>query len=194
MACTPPATRSPGRLVLKYSAQSGQVRHTIGWHLITGVDLTNIGLLQAEAQRLAGLLAPCCTAAVQIDDWAIQLPDGSTYYTAPLPSAHPGTHATATGMQNWASMTVAFEGVGNPTAPGVCNGKVISRLHCYGAVDFRPFDKFFVAATDAAYTAFITTGLNASTYLPADYYGQQADILLLCPIQWNAHTQRTVGS
>jgi hypothetical protein len=194
MACSPPPTGSPGRLVLHYAAQSGQVRHTIGWHFITGVDLTDIVHLQAEADRLAGLLAACCTAAVTFVDWSIQLPNGSTFYAAPLPSAHVGTHATATGMQNWASMTVAFEGTGNPSAPGICTGKSVSRVHCYGAVNFRPFDKFFTAAADAAYAAFITSGLNASTYLPADAYGQQADILLLCPIQWNAHTQRTVGS
>jgi len=158
---------------------------TIGWHLIAGTDLTNVSLLAAEAQRLANLLGPCVTPIAVFTDFKITLPDGSVYYQAPLATQVTGTHSVANGMQQWFSTTVAFIGVGNQPLPGTCHGRLVSRLHNFGALLYPPGSKFFAAGSDAAYNAFITNGLNASTYLPADFYGQQGEIKKSMPVQWN---------
>lgn len=194
MACTDPGTRSPGRLVLHYQLGTSGQRHTIGWHFIAGVDITNIALLQIEADRLAGLLGPCVPNTIVLTDWSIQRPDGSTYYTAPLAVAVTGTHSVPGNMQQWHSTTVAFVGTGNQAGPGICNGKIIARLHTYGALNFPPGSKTFDCNSDGPYRHFITDGLNASTYLPADFYGGQGDIIMSAPVQWNSATQKRDGS
>ena len=195
MACTIPTTSSPGSLVLFYQNTDNTTIHTISWHFIDGVDLNNIAVLQVEADRLAGLLKPCMTSRRALIDWGIRLPGGATFYRAPLTTgAGNGSHAVASGMQNWYSLTIAFEGKGDAPAAGVCAGRIVSRLHLGGAIDFVPGMKYFDASFDAALTAFIATGLNASTYLPADYWGQQGDVGNTLPVQWNAHTQRKEGS
>jgi hypothetical protein len=194
MPCTPPITRSPGKLELLYAKTGGLIRHSIGWHFIIGVDLSNIALLEAEAQRLAGYMAECLETDMTVADWRIKLPDGSTYYSAPLPAARVGARTTQANMQNYLSTTLCFRGRGNPPLPGVCTGQVSSRLFVGGGFIFSPGSKVFNALSVGATDDFVQLGLNASTYLPADFYGHQADISLLLPIQWNASAQRRLGS
>lgn len=169
-------------------------RHFIGWNLIAGVDITGTSFLRTEAHRLGDLLVTCMSTVSRITDWEIQDRAGSTFYTEAYGSGGIGTHTINSQMQPWYSTTVAFSGVATPPSPGVCHGHVISRLHTYGALNFTPGMKIYDATTDADYLGFINGGLNASTYLPADKYGQQANILQSMPVQWNAYTQESEGS
>lgn len=194
MACTVPITSSPGRLLIHYQNTLNSTSHSIGWHFIYGVDLTGISFLQIEADRLATLLKACMNAGFFLDTWSIVLPNGTVYYTAPLTTPGAGTHAVNGNMQEWYSTTVAFIGLGDAPIPGGCKGRITSRLHCGGALNFPPGLRKFDANTDTPLKTFINAGLNASTYLPADFYGQQGNIGILCPVQWNAHTQRREGS
>lgn len=194
MACTQPTTRSPGKLELLYAKTGGLVRHSIGWHFILGVDLSNIALLEAEAARLATLLAPVLMTDMTIADWRIKLPDGSTYYAAPLPAAQVGTRTAQLGMQNYLSTTLCFRGRGNPPSPGICVGQVSSRAFIGGGWAIPPAAKSISALSSGVLTDWVDNGLNASTYLPADFYGHQADISYILPVQWNASAQRRLGS
>jgi hypothetical protein len=195
MACTPPLTRSPGSLVLHYQNLDNSTFHTIGWHFITGVDLNNVAVLQVEADRIAGFAKAVLTSRRAMASWSIRLPNGATFYSANLTTgAGPGTHATTGGMLNWYSTTLAFEGHGQAPSAGTCSGRIISRLHLGGAILFPIGGKYFDATADATVKAFVDSAMNLSTYLPADYYGQQGNITYQCPMQWNAHTQRKEGS
>jgi len=194
MSCTVPITTSPGRLVLLYIHTGSGERHSIGWNLIAGVDIAGTSFLRTEAHRLGDLLVECIPNVARITDWEIQDATGGTFYTEGYGAGGAGTHVINSQMQPWYSTTVAFTGVATPPAPGVCHGHVISRMHIYGALNFTPGMKIYDATLDAAYEAFITSGLNASTYVPADKYGQQANILLTMPVQWNAFTQGSEGS
>lgn len=194
MSCTVPITNSPGKLHLLYNSTTSLVPHSIGWNFIASVNLTDITSLTAEAQRLADLLGPVLPTICSIVAFKLTLPDGSTWYEAPLPTQVNGTHNSAGTMQHWKSTTLAFVGHAQPNAPGECAGETISRLHVYGAYNFAPGVKFFDATLDADLDDWIQSGLNASLYVPADRYGQQANILTNCPCQWNAATQRREGS
>jgi len=194
MSCTDPGTTTPGSLVLYYSNTGLGINASVSWNLIAGTDLNDVTNLEAEAQRLADLLGPCMIATVHITDWAIKVHGSGVYYGAPLPTPVVGAHAVNGNMQAWVSTTVAFVGTGNQSAAGVCHGKSISRIHTFGALDFIPRSKFYDASNDAAYLSFVRNGLNASTYLPADAFGQQAEIKLALPVQWNAAYQRRLGS
>lgn len=194
MSCTPPITTSPGSLVLRYLRTGTGNRHDIGWRLIAGVDITAISFLRTEAHRLGDLLVDCMSIGSRITDWEVKDATGSVFYTEGYGAGGQGTAATNGQMQPWYSTTVCFTGVATPPAPGVCHGHSISRLHTYGVLDFPPGLKVLDASGAPAYLAFITTGLNASTYLPADRYGQQAVIEQSMPVQWNAYTQGSEGS
>jgi len=194
MSCIVPITTSPGKLHLHYLSTTSLIPHKIGWNLIAGVDLTNIVTLTAEAQRLADLLGPACCTIVSIQAFSITLPGGGTWYQAPLPTPVNGTHNASGTMQHWKSTTLAFVGDAQPGSPGECAGRSVSRLHTYAAYNFPPGLKYFDAVTDPDLHDFINNGLNASTYLPADKYGQQVNILTACPCQWNAATQDSEGS
>jgi hypothetical protein len=180
--------------VLIYIHTGSGIRHSIGWNLIAGVDITGTSFLRTEAHRLGDLLADCMATVSRITDWEIQDANGSPFYTEAYGAGGVGNHVINSNMQPWYSTTVAMEGVATPPAPGVCHGHVICRLHTYGALDFPPGMQFFDSSIDAAYATFIDAGLNASTYVPADKYGQQANIQALMPVQWNAATQGSEGS
>jgi hypothetical protein len=194
LSCNVPITTSPGKLHLLYSSTTTPTFHSIGWNFIAGTNLTDITNLTIEAQRLADLMGPTLVTICSIVQFKITLPDGSTWYEAPLPTAVNGSHNAAGTMQNWHSTTLALVGHAQPNAPGDCAGESISRLHVYSAYNFPPGMKRFDATTDPDLLDFILNGLNASTYLPADRYGQQVNILPSCPVQWNAADQRRVGS
>jgi len=192
-SCTLPITTSPGKLVLMYSQITRGHDHRISWHFIAGVNLTDIPDLRTEAERLADMLADALTAAFRVTGWAIATPSGSIFYEEPFPAPIPGTLAPAAGVADWASTTIAFVGTGLAPAPGVCHGRSISRLFTGASYPMTPGTKTYSAGGTATLQTFIVNGLNASTYVPADVYGQQADILTVCPIQWNAAAQRKWG-
>lgn len=194
MSCIVPITTSPGRLDLLYQDVSATHIHRLGWNFIAGVDITNHANVDTEAQRLGALLTDCLPSFARLLQWEIILPGGGVYDTGALSGLGPGTHAQNTQMQNWNSTTVAFVGHAHPLLPGYCAGRTVTRLHTWSCLNFVPGSQFFVATGDAPFLAFITAGLNASTYLPADKYGQQADIQPNMPVQWNAHTQKKEGS
>lgn len=194
MPCTDPGTRSPGKLVLYYTLAPAGGEHSTGFNFITSVNINVVGPLQVEADRLAVLVRGCCTNKVTLTDWGIIQPGGHVFYRAPLTTgAGVGTHALGGVADYWYSQTIAFTGVGLAGAAGICNGRIIFRVHIQGALSFAPGEKTFNGATDAGINAFIN-GVNASTYLPADFFGQQGDINKICPVQWNAHTQRKEGA
>lgn len=194
MPCLPPATVSPGTLYLVYRATGPLSRLTIGWNLIYGTDLTDIPNLRIEANRLANYIYRCVPPIATFVNWGIRVHGGGVYYEEPLTASLTGTHAVASSMQEYYSTTVAFVGHGLAPLPGGCAGRIISRLHTFGALPFPPGSKSYNAASDAVYQSFITNGLNASTYLAADYYGQQGEVGLIMPVQWNAAIQRRYGS
>jgi hypothetical protein len=192
-SCTLPITTSPGKLVIMYSQITKGHEHRISWHFIHGVNLTDIPDLRTEAERLADLMGEALTAAFRVTGWAVATPDGSIFYEEPFPAPIPGTLPPAAGTADYASTTIAFVGVGLAPAPGVCHGRSISRLFMGASYPMTPGTKNYLATGTAELQAFIVTGLNASTYVPADVYGQQADILSVCPIQFNAAAQRKWG-
>lgn len=194
MPCLPPATLSPGSLYLVYRSVGPLSRLTIGWNLIFGTDLADIPNLRTEANRLAGYIYKCVPPIATFVNWGIKVHGGGTYYEEPLITALVGTHAVSTDMQEYYSTTVAFVGHGLAPAPGGCAGRIISRLHTFGALNFAPGTRSFDASGNTPYLDFIVRGLNASTYLPSDYYGQQGDIGLIMPVQFNAAIQRRWGS
>lgn len=194
MSCITPGTTSPGRLVLSYhDTITGDV-HKIGWHFISGVAIGVIPPIRAEAVRLTGLLQPCLTTQLMIDAWSIILPNNTAFYTEALVAPLTGTHGLASGMQRWRSTTVRIEGTAHAPSPGVCYGRTNCVIFNQGALFFAAGQKAFDANSDGAYKTFINSGLNASTFLPADTFGQQADMALLMPVQWNAHAQKELGS
>lgn len=193
MACLEPTTVSPGKLVLHYLAP-GIGRMSIGWHFINGVDLTDVVHIRTEADRIANLLKDCLPPLASITDWSITEGNGFPYYNEPFASAYIGTHTVNGNMQEYYSTTVAFVGHAQAPSPGGCAGRLVSRLHTFGALNFAPGTKFFDASADSPYAHFISNALNASTYLPADGYGQQGNIGGIMPVQFNAAVQRRVGT
>lgn len=192
-SCTLPITTSPGKMVIMYShVTQGQV-HRISWNLIAGVDLTGISFLRSEAERLTDLLAAASTNAFRFTGWGLALPGGSIFYEEPFDPVVPGSNPPASGMPDYRSTTITFVGVGLAPTPGVCHGRSISRLFVGAGVPMIPGEKSFVASGIPALQDFIVTGLNGSLYLPADAYGQQADILGVVPVQFNAAVQRKAG-
>lgn len=194
MSCIVPTTTSPGTLDFLYVATTSLAAKRIGWKFIAGVDITNHALIDAEAQRLALLLTDCLPSFARLVGWEVILPGGGVYDTGGFGGLGPGTHNLSGVMQSWHSTTVAFVGHAHPLSPGYCAGRTVTRLHTWSCLDFVPGGHFFDANLDAPFLAFVNAGLNASTYLPADRYGQQADISISLPVQWNARTQRREGS
>lgn len=193
-ACTLPITSSPGKLALIYNHNATALTHRISWNFIAGVDLTAVSLIAAEADRLANLMKLVLTDEFVISNFAILSRSGGVYYEAPLSAAQTGVKPPAAGAAEWASTTLTFVGTGNPPTPGTCHGKSISRLFVGASYLFTPQMKYLPAGGYPGLLDFIVNGLNASLYLPADTYGQQADILTNCPVQWNAAAQRRDGS
>jgi hypothetical protein len=177
-----------------YTNTHNGTSHTIGWHFIASVDISDVALLQLEADRMVDYLKRATTPATHWDTWSIVLPNGTVYYTANLTTPGNGTHSTNPNMQDWYSTTIALIGLGDAVVPNGCKGRIVARLHTQGALNFTPGLQKFNSSTDSTIDDLITLGLNASTIIPADFYGQQGDIHPLCPVQWNAHTQRKEGS
>jgi len=194
LACTDPATRSPGSLFITYLDLNSTEVHSISWHFLAPVVISNLTALRAEANRLHPYITAMQTNVFQCVDWGIRTPTGHVFHQEPLLTAAPGTHSVASGMQNWRSTTVAFVGRGTAAGAGGCTGRSISRLYIGGALNFRPGDRNKDAAGDAPFGDFVALGLNASTFLPADFYGQSALISDTMPCQWNASTQKRYGS
>jgi hypothetical protein len=192
MSCIVPGTTSPGKLFIEYTDATTGYKHRIAWRFITGVDLTNVSLLRTEVVRLKNLMIPCVTSNLLFSLWGITLPNGTTYYTEPFSPVVPGTHAQLASF-GFKSMTVRIEGTAHPPSPGVCFGRTNCVVFHQGALSYRAGDKTHDLTLDAAYSAFVT-GINASTYLPADMFGQQADMLFVAPVQFNAHAQKVVGT
>lgn len=192
--CTLPITTSPGKLALRYIQLTTGISHKISWHFIAGVNLTDVSDLRTEAERLADLMADALTASFRVMGWEIQDPSGSPYYDESFPTPIVGTLSPAAGAADWCSPTICFTGVGQAPAPGTCHGHSISRLFTGDSYLFLPGDKTLNAGAHAPLLAFIQTGLNTSTYLPADVFGQQANILTACPCQFNAAVQRKYGT
>jgi len=193
-SCTLPLTTSPGRLALRYIHITQGLSHRIGWSFIAGVSLTDVSDLRVEAERLADLLADCLTANFRFTGWEIQTPGGHTYYTEAFAAPIIGTLTRPTGATDYRSPTICFSGVGLAPAPGVCHGHSISRVFVGDSYLFAPGQKVMTFNLHPELEAFVVGGLNASTYLPADGYGQQADISGEMPVQFNAAVQRKAGT
>lgn len=192
MPCTPPPTSSPGYLYLAYN-QSVIAFHTARWAFIDGVDITDTVNLRIEANRIAAILVDALQAQFAITDWGILQSDGTHYYSEPFITPYIGTHSAAAGSDDYFSRTITFTGRGNASAPGVCTGQSRSVLFVGNTYQFVRGEKRFAVATDVDLNNYLTA-LNASTYLPADKYGQQVTYGASAPVQFNAHTQRAVGT
>lgn len=194
MSCIDPGTRSPGRLVLVYVDNAFSIRHSMGWHFIAGAVITDIVNIRIEANRLAVLAGKCVTSDYTFVDWEIRTPDGNLFYTEPLSPIQVGSHGQATGALRWRSQTLDFEGHGQPGVPGGCHGRISFKMFIGGALLYGVGQKTFAISGDAQMDAFRVTGLNASTWVPADYFGQQGDILPTANVQYNAHAQKVLGT
>lgn len=194
MACTDPTIRSPGSLGLEYVQVSSGNIHRISWRLNAGIDITNIVDLETEAERLADTMTGALTSDFHITGFFVKLADGSLFVEAPFASAYIGDATGSSSMQEWESTTIAFTGSGIPIAPGACHGNSISRLFTGDTYNFPPGSKRYDATTHAGLLNFITGGINASPYIPADFYGQPVYIGTTCPVQWNAQVQGKHGS
>jgi hypothetical protein len=193
MACTEPITTSPGRLILYYIKGGIGERFSTSFKFISGVVLTDIADIRTEAERIAGLMAVCLPVDTAVTDWAIGIGGTGIFYAEAFGAPFVGSHTIHGQMQAWLSTTVALVGTGNQSAPGICHGNITARMHTFGTINFAPGTRFYNSADDSAYSHLVS-GLNASTYLPADGYGQQGDIRTILAVQWNAATQDRLGS
>jgi len=190
--CTPPTTHSPGQLYIRYN-HNVLVEHTASWHFIVGVDLTDTVNLRIEANRIASAMADALTNHFNITDWGILDQAGDYYYEEPFATPYIGLHGAGTGAEDYYSRTITLTGRGNAPTPGVCSGQTRSVLFVGNTYQFTPGQKRFPTTLDVDLNSY-RLALNASTYLPADAYGQQVDFRVSAPIQFNAHTQRKSGS
>lgn len=189
--CTPPTTHSPGFLFVRYT-HNLLVTHTARWAFIVGVDITDTVNLRIEANRLAAAMADALTNHFEVTDWGILDQFGDHYYEEPFASAYTGTKGAAAGAEDYYSKTITLTGRGNATSPGVCSGQTRSVLFVGNTYQFAPFEKRFISTSDVDYNGY-RLAINASTYLPADEYGQQVDFRVSAPVQFNAHTQKRNG-
>lgn len=192
MPCIPPTTRSPGFLYLSYN-QSNNAFHTARWAFILGVDITDTVNLRVEANRIAAIMADALQAQFAVTDWGILQADGSHFYSEPFAAPYVGTKGVAPGADDYYSRTITFTGRGNATLPGVCTGQSRSVLFVGNTYQFVRGEKRFNVGSDVDLMNYLNA-LNTSTYLPADVYGQQVTYSASAPVQFNAHTQRTMGS
>lgn len=193
MACTDPGSRSPGHLVWFYTLGAALRAASISLGLNNTVDISNVAVLQVEADRIAALFKACTTNKVTQVDWGIKLPSGHVYYRAPLTTgAGVGTHGLVSADYYYSQM-VALVGHGIPLTAGGCAGPITARLHIAGALAFTAGQIIFPAATDAAFLALVN-GINASTFVAADFYGRGGNITRNLPVQFNAHTQKKWGT
>ncbi len=185
-----PGTRSPGALVLFYNDRGHE--HSCSVALVAGVDINGVAALRADAVALAPLVAALFPSNRSITGWGIKpRPSGSTYREA---FAEPivGSHGTDSGTTDFFSYTWTLMGRSAGTGVGAARGTTRMVLHVGNIHVIGAGDLIYVGATDAALDALVA-GLAASTRYFADFYGQKADFTGRVTVQFNAHTQKTLG-
>jgi hypothetical protein len=187
---TDPGTRSPGSLVLFYTDRGHD--HSCSVALVAGVDINGVAALRTDATALASLVAALLPNNRSIVAWGIKpKPAGSSYREA-FGTPFPGTHGTDSGTTDFFSFTWSIMGRAAGTGVGAARGSTRMVLHVGNIHVIGAGDLIYTGATDAALTA-LTAALSASTRFYADYYGQKADPTGRVTVQFNAHTQRTLG-
>lgn len=185
-----PGTRSPGSLVLFYNDRGNE--HSCSVALVAGVDIDGVAALRADAVALAPLVAALLPSNRSITGWGIKpRPSGSTYREA-FSSPFGGTHGTDSGTTDFFSYTWSIMGRSAGTGVGAARGATRMVLHVGNIHVIGAGDLIYTGAADTALNALVAD-FAASTRYFADYYGQKADFTGRVTVQFNAHTQRTLG-
>jgi len=184
-----PGTRSPGKLVLVYTAAGRQ--HEAGVHLLNGVDLNDITTLGTNAASLAAVVKAVLPAASTITAWRIKDPAGTRLYEAAFSPVIAGTHAASSTA--WVSATLTITGKGVPVDITKATGQTRFVLYTSSAYGINPGVRFLNSNTDTALQALVDHFHSNLRYF-ADFYGQHAEPRATVQVQLNAYTQKRYGT
>jgi len=185
-----PGTRSPGKLVIYYTAQG--VEHQASAWFKESEDFSDIAAIRVEAEAFAEALMDMSANSSAAHDWAILAPDGVTMYTEPFGSAITGAHAIGTGDVATQSFSLSAIGKGVPPTIGLGFGN--TRTFIYPGY-YRPGDwgNALVTPITTGYVAALRNYLDSSLKVGADFYGQGAEYGVNYNAQVNAHHQKEFG-
>lgn len=187
---TDPGTRSPGSLVLFYNDRGHE--HSCSVTLVAGVDINGVAALRSDAMALAPLVAAMFPSNRSITGWGIKpRPSGSTYREA-FDTPIVGSHGTDSGTTDFFSYTWTINGRSAGTGVGAARGTTRMVLHVGNIHVISAGDLIYTGASDSA-MASLLDNLATSTRYFADFYGQKADFTGRITVQFNAHTQKTLG-
>jgi hypothetical protein len=192
-SCVIPTTRSPGYLFLSYTHTSAGLNHTVAVHFLDGVDPADIINHRITAGNWADLVQQCLTNQFQITGWGVKLPGGLHFYDEAFTTIRTGNRTPRTGMQDARSSTVTITGKGIPGTIGECAGPTRHFLHTGAGYTFPPGAKYALAS-ETVEMEDVASFLFSHSDIWADYYGQKAGAHTLYPVQYNAGTQRKVGT
>lgn len=187
-----PSSRSPGYLVLKYTAL-GRL-HRASFRLVEGVDLDNIDMLRTQAEEWGYAFSQFAASTHEATGWELHSPERIRLYQEAFATAYTGVHSEALGVnERWQSSTLTFTGRGVGDSVTTKVGNALTRFFVGATYQFIKGQKFLDKDSDAGLTAMYDF-LDGCIIGPADFYGQHVEMRHEIATDWNSFAENHWGA
>lgn len=193
MACTPPSTRSIGYVFLDYRTNGFAIPHRTRLRLTHPHDPNDIATIRPAADQWGDLLAAILPPSSVVNGWGTMRGDGAVFFLEAFSPAKIGTHSVATGAAALRSRTLTLTGKGFPLSGLECAGQTRTVMYVTDAFEWAAGTTGIGTGTDADVEA-LRDFLTGNSILGGDFYGNVGNWRSTAPVQYNAYTQRRLGT